>query len=612
MWKDSETDIDYLNIQYIIEMIKSIVKDEKLSPATIGVYGDWGSGKSSIIEMSLLNFLDDKDIVTVKFNGWLFEGYDDAKTVLLSSILDELVKHTKLTEELKNIASGLYKSIDKIKLAKSITKFGTDFLLTGGVLTASQLTVSQVKNILGIANEKDISDDKIQKTLDSIKNERNLDDFRKDINDFRENFDTLVRKTKIKKIVVYIDELDRCNPDTILETLEAIRLFVFVEKIYFIIGADERHIQYSVQRKFSNIEGNQINIGKEYLEKIVQYPINIPRMRTSDVEFYLLSLLCEKNIEKVSLNEFLNDLRVEKKRNPLSFSITKFLVSTKKYGDNVKIKEAAKLARNLAPILSRELNGNPRQCKRFLNMLVMRQEMAKYNDQSLNLLILSKVMLLEYFKPEVFDLLMDSVINGNRKIWNDISNAERNSKYEIENPILRKLKESVWGEAWFSLEPSLGDEDLEVYFYYSREKNKGKDDLTTFKLSPIAKKVFDILDIQNHNYKEEIRKINEGISVSDQEEVLEAFYNKHIDKKESVEANKFEALLFYGTLDLALFPSLKNLLNILSVQTLTRSSAPFIADLIQVTGDKELITIVERWKTENPTLVKAIELLEEE
>ena len=71
MWKDSEADIDFLNFNYLAEQVVEISKDEKLSPATIGVYGDWGSGKSTLMKMVKKSLDADKNTLTVEFNGWL-------------------------------------------------------------------------------------------------------------------------------------------------------------------------------------------------------------------------------------------------------------------------------------------------------------------------------------------------------------------------------------------------------------------------------------------------------------------------------------------------------------------------------------------------------------
>lgn len=117
MWRDSETEIDYLNFEYLVNLLTDLIDNDKLLPATIGVYGDWGSGKSSLIKMAT-DKLVTNDIVTLNFNGWIFEGYEDAKTVLLETILDSIQGNSTLTTKGKQLLRGLYKSVDKIKMVK--------------------------------------------------------------------------------------------------------------------------------------------------------------------------------------------------------------------------------------------------------------------------------------------------------------------------------------------------------------------------------------------------------------------------------------------------------------------------------------------------------------
>lgn len=78
------------------------------------------------------------------FNGWLFENYEDAKTAILGTILDEISKEKSLSGKAKDIIAGLYKSVDKFKLVKNTLKYGTDLLLTGGVGLLVELSVKQI------------------------------------------------------------------------------------------------------------------------------------------------------------------------------------------------------------------------------------------------------------------------------------------------------------------------------------------------------------------------------------------------------------------------------------------------------------------------------------
>ena len=89
MWSDNETDIDLLRYAYLASGVVRIVKSEYLLP-TVGVFGDWGSGKSSLLRMIQMKLDKDPDVLCLTFDGWLFEGYDDAKTALIGTILDAI------------------------------------------------------------------------------------------------------------------------------------------------------------------------------------------------------------------------------------------------------------------------------------------------------------------------------------------------------------------------------------------------------------------------------------------------------------------------------------------------------------------------------------------
>jgi predicted KAP-like P-loop ATPase len=286
MWRDSETELDYLDFDYLIETISDIIRNDDLLPSTIGVYGDWGSGKSSLINMSITSMKDDENIVSIYFNGWLFEDYEDAKTALLGSILDTIEEKRTLDETARDCIKGLYKSIDKMKLVKNAIVLGVGAFLSSGTNIVADLAISTVLDKIPTLKDGIFKED----IMETIKSELTNKELRENISTFREDFDKLLQRANIDRLVVFIDELDRCSPDTILETLEAIRLFLYVGRTVFIIGADERHISYAVQTKFKEIEGTGIDIGKEYLEKIIQYPVRIPRLSTREVELYISSL----------------------------------------------------------------------------------------------------------------------------------------------------------------------------------------------------------------------------------------------------------------------------------------------------------------------------------
>jgi predicted KAP-like P-loop ATPase len=81
VWQDNETEIDLLGFDVHANLIRSVITDPSVLPVTVGVFGDWGGGKSSIMKMLQKELSDEKaypDVVCLYFNGWTFEGYEDA------------------------------------------------------------------------------------------------------------------------------------------------------------------------------------------------------------------------------------------------------------------------------------------------------------------------------------------------------------------------------------------------------------------------------------------------------------------------------------------------------------------------------------------------------
>ena len=74
MWKDSETEIDYLDYEYMVEILVDIVCNDNLLPASVGIYGDWGSGKSSLMHMCIKKLESDRKAKCLMFNGWLLKA----------------------------------------------------------------------------------------------------------------------------------------------------------------------------------------------------------------------------------------------------------------------------------------------------------------------------------------------------------------------------------------------------------------------------------------------------------------------------------------------------------------------------------------------------------
>ena len=487
MWPDKEAEIDYLNFGYMVDMVVDIATNRDLSPSTIGLYGDWGSGKSSLmklaqkkIEEKNTEIGDEKDSIKtlcIEFNGWLFEGYEDTKTSLCGVILDALADEKRFSKEITDYAKTLIKKIDFNKILGKSIKYGLDFFLTGGIGALTDLTLSSVLSTIK-TNVSEVQAKDLEEILNKFKKD---DKTRTEIKNFREEFKQLLQKSNVENVVVFIDELDRCLPDTVLEVFEAMRLFLFVEGMSFVIGADERLIQYSIKSKYKEVPGNNLDIGKEYLEKVIQYPLYIPQLTRAEVNQYLACLLLRETLTENQFKEILSIIYTLAPNQDFSME----QISDKAPDIAESCKKDMALARQISSVLAPSINGNPRQCKRFLNTLYMRLKLAKERNVALDKNILAKLMLAEYFNPEFFKAVTKP---ENRELFKAF---EKGEELNDDNPFA-VWKEKDWVKKWMQNGTRLDEEKLDKYVYFADVKNRyGQSSLDM--LSPTARKCYEQL-----------------------------------------------------------------------------------------------------------------------
>ncbi len=443
----------------MVDMVADIATNRELSPSTIGLYGDWGSGKSSLMKLAKKKIEDMYPIrgakknsvrtLCIEFNGWLFEGYEDAKTSLCGAILDALANEKLFSKQVTDYAKELIKKIDFKKIFGKGIKYGLDLFLTGGIYTLTDLTVSSIISAVK-SKSSEVQAKDIEEILGLLKKNDNT---RAEIKNFRKEFKELLDKSKVESVIVFIDELDRCLPDTVLEVFEAMRLFLFVEGMSFIIGADERLIQYSIKSKYKEVPGNNLDIGKEYLEKVIQYPLYIPQLTRAEVNQYLACLLLRQTLNREK--DFNKILGIIYTLSP-DQDFTMELINEKAPDVADSCKKDMALARQISSVLAPSINGNPRQCKRFLNTLFMRIELAKTRNVKLNKNILAKLMLAEYFNPEFFKAVTKP---ENRELFKSFEEGEDLNE---DNPFAA-WRDKDWVKKWMQNGTKLGEEKLDKY-----------------------------------------------------------------------------------------------------------------------------------------------------
>lgn len=250
MWLDNASDIDILFYGPYAKLISSIAEDKINSPLTIGVFGLWGAGKSTLLNLieHQLNE-DDANVTCVKINAWMFEGYEDAKIALMETLLKELCQENKF-EKVKNGIKNLLSRINLFKVATSAISLGASVTASVATGNALPIVMSLPRTAEGAMNAiKKISDnaENIKETYlneetSDPQNESIVDNIRK----FRTEFEGMIKSAKVDNVVIIVDDLDRCTPERIIDTLEAIKLFLSVPHTIFVIAADENVIQYAI------------------------------------------------------------------------------------------------------------------------------------------------------------------------------------------------------------------------------------------------------------------------------------------------------------------------------------------------------------------------------
>lgn len=471
MWLDNASEIDMLFYSPYAETIVNFTKNPDLTPFTIGLYGSWGAGKSSLLHLIEQYLRKEENIELVVLNAWQFEGYEDAKVAIMESLLlaiKEMEKFKSIGEKIK----ALIQRVDFIRLGKDLARKGAPYVI--GAATGNPIPIS-VNIGAELADCKNLSDrinDFKSNYIKSDDNKTPTDNIRKFRNDFEEMLSSV---HGIDNLVVIVDDLDRCTPDRIIDTLEAIKLFLSVKKTTFIIAVDQRIIEYAVNTKYPQIEG--FGVSSDYIEKIIQLPIKIPELSSKDIENYMLLLIYQLYLTPESFDKLVNEIYSKKymlaeqsiKCEDLE-EISSNLASKCKLGKYEELQKDAAIIEKIRSAISSSLKGNPRQTKRFLNTFFVRKSLAPlYFGDEIDLSIMAKLLALEFIDMRLFRKLYE---------WNSEFNGENKQLKELETLVLSDLsitdQFTSWNNArlikWIKSEPvELYKHDLSKYFYLSRE-----------------------------------------------------------------------------------------------------------------------------------------------
>lgn len=220
------------------------------TPMTIAFQGDWGTGKTSMMNMVKDNLTkSNQGIETRWFNTWQFSQFkmqEEVAISLLSAFLDELGDSAqqvrKAVSNIGRMAAG--------KIG-NIAKAATDIAVGGG---------------------GDYFKDWMDKLAESESDgARQLRDLRSDIEKAVHN---LLKSKNAARMVIFIDDLDRLVPERAVEILETIKIFLDIPQCVFVLAVDYQVVSKGLEQKFG-VSMDDLK-GKSFFDKIIQLPFNLP------------------------------------------------------------------------------------------------------------------------------------------------------------------------------------------------------------------------------------------------------------------------------------------------------------------------------------------------
>lgn len=484
MWVDNETETDFLNFSGVADTVAEIIYQANGRPISIGVSGAWGAGKSSMIKLIQSSLKDPpessqkpaKDFVFVEFNAWLYQGYDDARAALMDVIATRLEAEALARKTgLKKVAE-LTARVNWLRAAKLVG--GAAFSLATGAPPpglAGEVVGLATRLWSGEVDQDTISDihDKAEEAADEAKKLIRAPAKKtsppREIQALRDNFESILDELGVT-LVVLIDDLDRCLPETTISTLEAIRLFLFLRNTAFVIAADNEMIKHAVRRHFSGVPDDVLVTS--YFDKLIQVPIRVPPLGTQEVRAYMMMLFLENSslsgevVEHIRL-KVRNQLRTTWQGNRVDRAFMQGLYD--QYPSELigKFDTAERLAAVMTSASG--IQGNPRLIKRFLNALAIRMSISRAQGVGVDEAVLVKLMLFERSgNPKAYEELMRAVATDKHGKPHMLGQWEADLK-KGKALALPQPWDHSFVKDWLALPPALAEKDLRGAIYVSRE-----------------------------------------------------------------------------------------------------------------------------------------------
>jgi hypothetical protein len=403
LWSDEPAEVDLLAAKAIAETVADAILDDALDPLSLGLSGPWGSGKTTVLELIGADLeersTDESKVLVVRTDPWRYDPSVGAKESIIADILDGLAAELQSRPETatSNAAALVKRLAKRVDWAKALKVAAT---------TAVALQIPSVEQVTGLIKDPDSGEEEGEP---------------RGLAGFHAEFQQLMSSAElahVRRVAVLVDDLDRCLSRTVVETLEAIRLFLSVPRMAFIIAADEDRVADAIKSELPEWEMPKERPGtrdalppeppwKLYLHKIVQTTVPLPALGAFDTEAYLLLLQVQNRTTNPFSKEQLQGLIAECGRLRTTGALDGL-----NSPDKIDVQRELAFAHRLTAILYEKFAGNPRRIKRFLNDMNVRRTIAARRGIVLDADVVAKMMALEVLLPDQFTEVLSWLRTG--------------------------------------------------------------------------------------------------------------------------------------------------------------------------------------------------------
>lgn len=301
-------DDDELAHEHIADQLEQLVTTVP-TPTNVALYGPWGSGKSGIANL-LSNRLRGKSGYSfVRFDAFKY-AENPLRRSFISAVATELgVKDSAFHADLYTGRSSAAFSLSGRDVRRLIGLFVCLFLIVcatalvlplAAALFASGPVLTEFLHRAPDALRTGVVPAALLTALVLLVNrtftvERKTDAVSSD-EQFEQLFIDLIKKSGAKRLVVFVDELDRCVPSNVVAALDALRTFLGVERCVFVVAADQQVLEEALtkaseQATPADARNPYYSSGSGYLDKVFQYQVSVPPLLSQRVSHFAAALV---------------------------------------------------------------------------------------------------------------------------------------------------------------------------------------------------------------------------------------------------------------------------------------------------------------------------------